>query len=276
MTTPIADTSKLAIHTITVKPMPFERMVEKFTEAGVSGITVWPDNIESAGTDAAAQILADSPLQVCALARGGFFPAKDAAGRASAIDLNKQRIDMAYTLGAPVVVLVCGAVPGQSLDVSREQIVEGIEAILPYAQQAGIKLAIEPLHPMYADDRSAINTLETANGIAEQLAHPHLGVCVDVYHCWWDPNLEAEIQRAGAANRLFAFHICDWRTPTRNLYTDRGLMGEGCINIPEIRGWMERAGFDGMHEVEIFSDHYWALDQDQYVDAIAAAYKQYV
>ena len=181
-------------------------------------------------------------------------------------------IDEAAALGAPLVVLVCGAVPGQPLDVSRGQIREGIEAVLPHAQAAGVKLGVEPLHPLYADSRSAVNTVAQANDICARIDSPFVGVVVDVYHLWWDPDLEREVRRCGQMGKLFAFHVCDWRTPTEDLLNDRGLMGEGCINIRQIRGWVEEAGFDGYNEVEIFSDRYWAMDQEQFLERIVEAY----
>jgi sugar phosphate isomerase/epimerase len=166
-------------------------------------------------------------------------------------------------------------VPGQPLEESRKQIKEGIQAVLPYAEKAGVKLAIEPLHPMYADSRSAINTLGQANDMAEQINSPWVGVAVDVYHLWWDPQLEQEIARCGKNGHLYAFHICDWKTPTIDLLNDRGLMGEGCINIKQIRSWVEKAGFTGFHEVEIFSNTYWAGDQSAFLKKIKEAYLQH-
>ena len=162
--------------------------------------------------------------------------------------------------------------PGQPLDVSRGQIRDGIEAVLPHAQAAGVKLGVEPLHPLYADSRSAINTMAQANDIAKKIDSPFVGVVVDVYHLWWDPDLHAEIRRCGQMGKLFAFHVCDWRTPTEDLLNDRGLMGEGCINIPQIRGWVEEAGFDGYNEVEIFSNRYWAMEQEQFLERIVEVY----
>ena len=152
------------------------------------------------------------------------------------------------------------------------QIQAVIEAILPHAEAAGVKLGIEPLHPMYADTRSAISTLAQANALAEALASPFAGVVVDVYHCWWDDRLEAEIARCGRLKNLFAFHVCDWNVPTNDLLNDRGVMGEGCIPVSQIRGWMEKAGFDGMIEVEIFSDTHWAGDQDVFLSQIQEAF----
>jgi sugar phosphate isomerase/epimerase len=213
---------------------------------------------------------------VVSLCRGGFFPGPDPASRQAAIDDNLKAIDEAAALGAPLIVLVCGAVPGQPLTESRQQIQDGIEAVLSHAEACDVKLAIEPLHPMYADSRSAINTMRQANDMAEAIASPYVGVAVDVYHLWWDPDLESEIHRCGQAGNLLAFHVCDWKTPTEDLLNDRGLMGEGCIPIPTIRGWVEQAGFDGFNEVEIFSNHYWSLDQHTFLKNINEAYLKYV
>ena len=140
------------------------------------------------------------------------------------------------------------------------------------AAAAGVRLAIEPLHPMYAADKSCINRMSEARAVCEDLAHPMLGIAVDVYHVWWDPDLQCEIRLAGEAGRLFAFHICDWRLDTRHMLTDRGLMGDGCIDLRKIRGWVEDAGFDGLLEVEVFSEHYWAQDQNAYLQQIKRAY----
>lgn len=174
-----------------------------------------------------------------------------------------------------MIVLVCGADPSQPLEDSRKQIHDGIAAIIPEAKAAGVKLAIEPLHPMYADTRSAINTLAQANDLAESLDTPWVGVAVDVYHLWWDPSLENEIKRCGKNNNLLAFHICDWKSPTTDMLNDRGLMGEGCIPLRKIRSWVEDAGFKGFIEVEIFSNEYWKQDQSEFLKRIVKAYQDY-
>ena len=269
---PLQDLSQLCIHTITTKPWKIEEAAENFSKAGVAGITVWRDAIEDKSIRETGEILRNLNLQIVSLCRGGFFPHTDQRQRAAAIQDNRKAIDEAEALGAPLIVLVCGANTGQSLNESRKQIAEGIEAVLPYAKSANIKLAIEPLHPMYADTRSAINTLEQANDMAEQINSPTLGVAIDVYHLWWDPALQKEIARCGHNNNIFAFHICDWKSPTTDLLLDRGLMGEGCINIKEIRGWVEEAGFNGFHEVEIFSKKYWEEDQSVFLSNITKAY----
>ena len=266
------DLSRLCIHTITTKPWPVETAIERFSARDIAGMTVWRDALEGRDIAAAGRRIRDAGMAVVSLCRGGFFPAETAAARQEAIDDNRRAIEEAAVLGAPLVVLVCGAVPGQPLDVSRGQIRDGIEAVLPDAQAAGVRLGIEPLHPMYADSRSAINTMAQANDMAETIGSPFAGVVVDVYHLWWDPDLQAEIRRCGRMGKLFAFHVCDWRTPTEDLLLDRGLMGEGCIDIPQIRGWVEEAGFDGYNEVEIFSERYWAMEQEQFLGRIIEAY----
>ena len=272
---PITDFSRLCVHTITTKPWSIEEACERYSASGVRGITVWRQWLQGRDPSAVGGRLRASGLEVVSLCRGGFFPALDAAGRAAAIDDNRRAIDEAAALGAPLLVLVCGAVPGQPLSLSRDQIAEGITAVLDQAKACNVKLAIEPLHPMYADTRSAINTLGQANDMCERLADPQVGVAVDVYHLWWDPHLEAEIERCGRLGRLFVFHVSDWRTPTEDLLNDRGLMGEGCIDVPQIRGWVEQTGFHGFIEVEIFSNRYWAMDQQEFLDNIKQAYLQY-
>lgn len=268
----LTDLSRLCIHTITTKPWPIEEAVKQFAAAGVGGITVWRDALTGRNITATGNMLRDAGLQVVSLCRGGFFPAVDAGRRQLAIDDNIKAIDEAHALGAPLLVLVCGADPQQPLTESRKQIQEGIAACLAHAAAANVRLAIEPLHPMYAGDRSAINTLEQANDMAEALHSPWIGVAVDVYHLWWDADLENQIKRCGRNGNLSAFHICDWKTPTLDMLNDRGLMGEGCINIPQIRGWVEEAGFNGFNEVEIFSTLYWQQDQQAFLSKITEAY----
>lgn len=272
----INDLSKMCMHTITTKPWPIEISARKFSAAGVGGITIWRDAVQGRKLSEVKSMLDDLNLPVVSLCRGGFFPGVDPVKRRAAIDDNLLAIDQANALGAPMVVMVCGADPAQSLGDSRKQIAEGIAACLDHAAAAGVKLTIEPLHPMYAGDRSAINTLAQANDMAEAIDSPSLGIAVDVYHLWWDSHLQTEIMRCGANGNLSAFHVCDWKTPTVDMLNDRGVMGEGCINLKEIRGWVEAAGFDGFKEVEIFSNIYWQQDQDQFFEQIKKAYLRYV
>ncbi len=272
---PITDLSKLCIHTITTKPWAIEESAKNFTAAGVKGITVWRDALAGRNIKHTGDMLRDHDLSIVSLCRGGFFPSVDPAKRQAALDDNRKAIEEAYELGTKLIVLVCGADPGQSLEDSRQQIQDGIESLIPEASAAGVQLAIEPLHPMYADTRSAINTLGQANDMCEAINSPWVGVAVDVYHLWWDSNLEREIKRCGENDHLLAFHICDWKSPTVDMLNDRGLMGEGCIPLKKIRSWVEATGYNGFREVEIFSTEYWQQDQAQFLQKIITGYTQH-
>ncbi|MFP4500889.1 MAG: sugar phosphate isomerase/epimerase family protein [Candidatus Hydrogenedentota bacterium] len=265
------DLSRLCIHSITNKPWNLEEMVAGYAKAGVPAATLWTMHIEPYGAQQTRRILEDAGITCVSVCRGGFFPATSGAKRQEARDENRRIIDMTHELGCDLVVLVCGAVPDLDLPTQRQQITDGIASVLPHAEQAGVRLSIEPLHPMYADCRSAVNTLEQANNMCVALNHSFLGVTVDVYHLWWDPHLKAEIERAG--RNIFSFHVSDWRTPTRDLLNDRGIMGEGCIDIPKIRSWVEHTGFNQWIEVEIFSSEYWEQDQDSFVARIIDGYR---
>ena len=267
--------SRLCLHTITTRPWNIEQAADHYASAGVKGITVWRDALEGRNVSQTGQMLRDHDLTIVSLCRGGFFASKDSVKRKETLDDNRRAIGEAYELGTNKMLLVCGADPRQSLEDSRKQIFEGIAAILPEAVAAGIRLAVEPLHPMYADTRSAINTLKQANDMDDALDSSNVGVAVDVYHVWWDPELESEIARCGRQGHLLAFHISDWKIPTTDLLNDRGLMGEGCIPLRKIRSWVESAGFNGFIEVEIFSHTYWKQDQSQLLDKIIKAYRDY-
>ncbi len=266
---------QLCIHTITTKPWRLEESLDNYCRQEVGGISVWQDAVQSIGTVEAGKLIKEYPIKVVSYVRGGFFPHSSREYRQKAVDHNKKMLDEAVDVDAPMLVLVCGAEPSVNLGESRKQIQAGIEAILPHAQSVGVKLAIEPLHPMYADTRSAINTLKQANDMAAAINNDFVGVALDVYHVWWDDTLEQEIRRCGALNKLFAFHICDWKVPTSDMLLDRGLMGEGCIDLKTIKHWVKQAGFNGFHEVEIFSNIHWAKDQHQFLAEIIAAYKDY-
>ena len=269
---PLKDFSRLCVHTITTKGWELEEAIDRYAEADVSGITVWRQWLDGRDPAVAGERIRAAGLEVVSLCRGGFYPALEEKSREEAINDNKQAIEDAAAMGAPLVVLVCGAIPGQSLVESRKQITDGIAATIPLAESLEVKLAIEPLHPMYADDRSAINTLASANDVCDELNHPLVGVAFDVYHLWWDPDLAAQTKRTAEANRLFAYHACDWMTPTTDLLNDRGLMGEGCIDLRAIRGMVEGAGFDGMIEVEVFSNRWWEKPTEEFLQAIKQSY----
>lgn len=258
----------LSLNTATVKEQwSLQQCIEGCARHGITGISPWRDKLAEYTTAKAAKHIREVGLTVTGLCRGGMFPAADAAGRKAAIEDNKRAIDDAAALNAQCLVLVVGGMPAGSRDLAgaRQQVQDGIAAVLEHAKAANVPLAIEPLHPMYAADRACVNTLAQALDICDALGSGandrHLGVAVDVYHVWWDPNLAAQIRRA--AKRVRAFHICDWLVPTADLLLDRGMMGDGVIDIPAIRAMVEGTGYDGFCEVEIMSaNNWWKKDAD--------------
>ncbi|HKU88133.1 MAG TPA: sugar phosphate isomerase/epimerase family protein [Casimicrobiaceae bacterium] len=280
------DPALLSINTATVRAQwRLPDIIAALVRHGIRGIAPWRDQVAAAGLDDTARRIRDAGLTVTGLCRGGMFPAPDREGRRAAHDDNRRAVDEAVTLGAQCLVLVVGGLPkdrggtivSRDLAGAREMVRDGIGQLHEYARSAGMRLAIEPLHPMYAADRACVNTLAHANALCDELApdgRDGLGVAVDVYHVWWDPQLHAEISRAGERERLYAYHICDWLVPTRDLLNDRGMMGDGVIDLSLIRSWMEAAGYRGMHEVEIFSAlDWWKRDGD---DVLATCRRRHV
>jgi sugar phosphate isomerase/epimerase len=229
---------------------------------GFAGVAPWREMVIEAGLAASARLFRDSGLRVTGYCRGGLFPSADAAGRQAAIDDNKRMIDEAAAIGAECIVVIGGGLPAGSRDLAgaRQMFADGLAAVLPHARAANVVLALEPMHPMYAADRGCISTLAEMTDLCDALG-AGLGVAIDTYHVWWDPNLAREIARAGS--RIVAHHICDWLVPTRHLLTDRGMMGDGVIDFPGIRRMIEAAGYRGIQEVEIFSDAWWARPGDE-------------
>jgi sugar phosphate isomerase/epimerase len=248
----------LSLNTATIrKQWTLAQAIEGCARHGIGGISPWRDQVAQMGLSQARKSIREKNLTVTGLCRGGFFTAKDWR------DDNRRAIEEAHELGAQCLVLVVGGLlPGsKDLGRARQLIQEGIATILPEAKKAGVPLAIEPLHPMQTAERACINTLEQALDICDALGDG-IGVAVDVYHVWWDPKLQGQIARAG--KRILAHHICDWRVPTRDLLNDRGMMGDGVIDLPLIRSWVESAGYAGFQEVEIFSElDWWKRDPDE-------------
>jgi len=281
------DLAHLSINTATLRrQLELPAIIEFCARRGVPLLCPWRDQVRAAGLAATARRLADAGLGTSGYCRGGFFPAAAAAEFTAALADNRAAVDEAKELNAPCLVLVVGSLPGAlagmplSKDIgrARAQAYDGIAATLEYARRLAMPLAIEPLHPMQAADRACINTLSHALDICDALDPSRsgaLGVAVDVYHTWWDPQLEAQIQRAGP-KRLLAFHVCDWLVPTRDLVNDRGMMGDGIIELRKIRSWLEAAGYTGPAEVEIFSERWWGVPADEVIDACASRYQTVV
>ena len=279
----------LSINTATVrksqgKDLPLTDIIEACVSRDIKAISPWRDQVAAVGLKTVSKLVKTHGLQLSGYCRGGMFPATTAASILAADADNRQAVDEACELNAPCLVLVVGGLPGalagqaahKNIGIARDQVFEGIEKLLAYAKSCNMPLAIEPLHPMYAADRACINTLEQALDVCDQLDPAQsgaLGVAVDVYHVWWDPKLKQQIERAGK-NRLLAFHVCDWLTPTRDLLNDRGMMGDGVIDIPKIRGWVEAQGFAGFSEVEIFStENWWLKDHSEVLDTCISRHK---
>ena len=255
---------ELSLNTATVrKQWSLAQIIDGCARHGIRGISPWRDQVAQMGLSQARKSIREKNLVVTGLCRGGFFTAKDWR------DDNLRAIEEAHELGARCLVLVVGGLPQGSKDLvsARKRIYDGIAAILPEAKKAGVPLAIEPLHPMQAAERACVNTLEQALDLCD-LLQEGIGVAVDVYHVWWDPKLQSQVQRAG--RRILGYHICDWLVPTRDLLNDRGMMGDGVIDLPLIRGWVEAAGYQGFQEVEIFSEVWWKRDPDEVLEICKA------
>ncbi len=276
----------LSINTATVRKsrgqdLPLTDIIQACVSRGINAISPWRDQVAAVGLNSVSKLVKAHGLKLSGYCRGGMFPAATAAGIHASDADNRQAVDEACELNAPCLVLVVGGLPGalagqaahKNIQQSRDQVFEGIEKLLAYAKSCNMPLALEPLHPMYAADRACINTLEQALDVCDKLDPAQtgaLGVAVDVYHVWWDPKLQHEIERAGQ-KRLLAFHVCDWLTPTCDLLNDRGMMGDGVIDIPKIRGWVEAQGFNGFSEVEIFStENWWKRDHSEVLETCIA------
>ncbi len=258
----------LSINLATIREQcGFAEAVDLCLKHGITKIAPWRDQIAKAGLDEAVRIVKSNGLKLTGLCRGGFFPAANDRDWQKNLDDNRRAIDEAAALGADCLVLVVGGLAGGSRDISvaRQMVSDGIAAVLPHAKASGVPLAIEPLHPMYAADRSCVNTLRQALDMCELLG-TDVGVAIDVYHVWWDPELAEQIARAGRMKRIFAHHICDWLVPTKDMLTDRGMMGDGVIDLKGIRQMIEKAGFFGAQEVEIFSaDNWWKRPAEEVI-----------
>jgi sugar phosphate isomerase/epimerase len=252
-------TEGLSINLATVREQwNVREAVEACARHGIKAVDPWRDQVAAIGLDECVRAIKANGMHVSGYCRGGMFPATDAAGRQAAIDDNKRAIDEATALGAECLVLVVGGLPKGSRDMvaARRMVADGIAAVLPYARANKMPLAIEPLHPMYAGDRACVNTLSQALDLCDALGEG-VGVVIDTYHVWWDPDLAAQIARAGSGKRILAHHICDWLVPTRDMLLDRGMMGDGVIDLPHIRALVTKAGYRGYTEVEIFSAKDW-------------------
>jgi len=269
--------ARLALNQYTVRPWPLAQAIEACVRHGIPSIAIWRDKLAELGLERTRRALRDAGLRVSSLCRGGFFPAATAAERAERIDDTRQALADAAALGAPALVLVCGPAPrGISLADARVMVEAGIAALVPEAERLGVRLAIEPLHPMMIAERSVITTLGEANDLAERLASPAVAVIADVYHIFWDPFVRRELARAGT--RIAGFHLSDWTTPRGDVTADRAMIGDGMIDLAGLAQDVEAAGYRGDIEIEILNERAWSGDLEAWLataiaryDAIAAA-----
>jgi sugar phosphate isomerase/epimerase len=259
------------------------QMIEGCARHQIRSISPWRDQVAQLGLKETARRIRDAGLKVNSLCQGGMFPAPDQAGRQAVLEENRRGVDEAVELGATCRLLVAGGLPkdpdgrpvSKDLAGARQMVRDGLAELLEYARASGMLLALEPLHPMRTGDYSCVNTIGHANDLCDELG-PGIGIAVDVYHVWWDPQLKTQIERAGK-NRILTFHVADWLIPTLDLANDRGMMGDGVIDIRLIRSWVEAAGYRGLHEVEIFSAaNWWKRDADEVLDICQQRHRQYV
>ncbi len=266
---------RLSLNTATVRGGTILDAVEACVRAGVPWIAPWRHDFDDVPLERAARAIRDAGLRVSSLCRGGFFPAADAEARERRVDDNRRAVDEAAALGSDVLVLVCGGLPngpnGRDLGAARRMVADGIAALAPYAEERGVRLGIEPLHPMFAADRSVVVTLEQATALARGTGAPNVGVVIDVYHVWWDPNLDRAIR--GAEGRILGFHVDDWIVPLPDVLAGRGMMGDGVIELRSLRRAVDAAGYDGPIEVEIFNEEIWAEPLDVVVGTMVDRYR---
>ncbi|MEU0212847.1 sugar phosphate isomerase/epimerase family protein [Streptomyces canus] len=259
----MTDLSRFSINQMTVKQLSLPELVAACRELGIGNVGLWREPVQSYGVEETAKLVRDAGLTVTTLCRGGFFTAIDPDERAAALDDNRRAVDEAATLGTDTLVLVSGGLPAGSKDLhgARERIADALSVLGPYAEEHGVKLAIEPLHPMYASDRCVVSTLTQALDLAERFPARQVGVTVDTYHIWWDDNAPAQIARAGAGGRIHTFQLADWTTPLpEGVLNGRGQIGDGAIDMREWQRYVEAAGYTGAIEVELFNDALWARD----------------
>jgi sugar phosphate isomerase/epimerase len=263
------DLAHCSLNSVTVKHAAFPQLIDLATLHGFGGVGLWRDSYAGIGSTAAARAVRDAGLRVTSVCRGGSFPQPDSESRATALADNLCAIEEAHVLGADCLVLVCGAATGRDLATARHQIEDGIAELIPYSRQAGVRLAIEPMHPMMVADRSAITSLAEAVDLVERLASPWAGLCVDSYHVFWDVGLRAEIARA--AGSLLSVQLADWVLPIHGQLSSRGMPGDGSIDLRDFVQLAREVGYSGLVEVEVLSDHWWATAPAEAAQAAADA-----
>lgn len=273
-----AGLTRFSINQMTVRQLSLPDLVDACRDLGVPGVGLWREPVRAYGVRAAARLVRDAGLAVTTLCRGGFLTASDPAERTAALADNRHAVDEAAALGTDTLVLVSGGLPPGSRDLrgARERIADALAELAPYAEEYGVKLAIEPLHPMFAADRCVVSTLAQALDLAERFPAHQVGVTVDTYHIWWDDTAPAEIARAGAQGRIHTFQLADWTTPLpEGVLNGRGQIGDGAVDMREWTGYVEAAGYTGAIEVELFNEALWARDGREVLAETAARFVEH-
>ncbi|OHX02411.1 sugar phosphate isomerase/epimerase [Micromonospora sp. WMMB235] len=269
--------ARLSLNQRTTQRWSVAEAVDGCVRAGIPAIGLWREPVAEIGVPAAARLVANAGLRVSSLCRGGFLTAADDAGRVEALADNRRAIDEAAALDAACLVLVVGGLPPGSRDLAgaRQRVADALAELAPYARERGVRLALEPLHPMYCADRAVLSTLGQALDLAEAFPAEQVGVVVDTFHVWWDPDVWRQIARAGA--RIASFQVCDFLTPLpADVLLGRSMMGDGHIDFPPLRRAVEAAGYTGDVEVEIFNAEVWATDPDRVLATMIARYVERV
>ncbi|MEU2899263.1 sugar phosphate isomerase/epimerase family protein [Streptomyces sp. NPDC001273] len=276
--TKTAGLARFSINQMTVRQLSLPELADACRDTGVPGVGLWREPVQAYGVEAAAKLVRDAGLAVTTLCRGGFLTASDPAERSAALADNRRAVDEAAALGTDTLVLVSGGLPPGSRDLrgARERIADALAELGPYAGEHGVKLAIEPLHPMYAADRCVVSTLAQALDLAERFPAHQVGVAVDTYHVWWDDRAPAQIVRAGAQGRIHTFQLADWTTPLpEGVLNGRGQIGDGAVDMREWKGYVEAAGYTGPIEVELFNDTLWTRDGREVLAETAARFMEH-
>ena len=275
----MSDFSRLSLNSATTKKWTLAEAVDGCVRAGIPSIGPWRDIVADAGLDKAARLISDAGLRVSSLCRGGFLTAVDPAGQAAALADNRAAVLEAVALGTTELFLVVGGLAPGEKDVvaARRRVADRLEDLVPFAVEHGVRLVLEPLHPMYAADRALISTLGQALDLAAPYDAAAVGVAIDTFHVWWDPELKAQIERAGREKRIASYQVCDFNLPiAADALLSRGMMGDGVIDFATIGTWVRDAGYTGAIEVEIFNQEIWDADGDSTLTTMKARYAELV
>lgn len=266
--------ARLSLNQMTLGRATVAEAIDACVDAGIPAIGLWREKVAELGLPETRTLVQTAGLAVSSLCRGGFFPCSSERERHARLAENRRAIEEAAELGATVLVLVCGGLADDDLDAARHAVEEGIAELVPDAERAGVRLGVEPLHPMFCADRSVLSTLRQANDLVERIASPHVGVVIDAYHVWWEPGLAGEIARAGST--IVGFHVADWIVPIPDVLMGRGLMGDGFIQLRALRSAVDAAGYSGPIEVEIFNESLWNVPSAEAAREVRRRFEEHV